>query len=153
MEEEKEISKNGQEHGKADVGKRIIAAIIDGLIGFIPAFVPVIGGIAASAYLLTKDALPFIIAKNDEWKGKSVGKKLMGLKVVELNGQEIDILVSCKRNITLAIGSISAIFIVLVVIGGPIQLILGIIELILVITDLKGLRLGDRIANTQVVNA
>lgn len=154
MEQDKEISGAVEEYEKADLAKRIIAAIIDGLIGVVPTFIPVIGAIAGAAYILTKDAIPYIIAKDEEWKGKSVGKKLMDLKVVELSGQEVDIATSCKRNITIALGSILAVVPILGWLAAAVVApIIGIIECILVLVDDKGRRIGDKIADTQVINA
>lgn len=144
---------SGGDYAKADLGKRILAAIIDCLIAVVPMFIPVIGAIAGAAYILTKDAIVYVIGKNEEWKNKSIGKKLMGLKVVELSGQDVDIMVSSKRNITIAIGSILAIIPILGWIAAVmVAPIIGIIECILVLTDPKGRRIGDKIANTQVVN-
>ena len=69
---------------KATAIQRFVAAFIDGLVGNVPvwllAFVSyslgMVGYAIAIAYLLTKDALPFL-------EGQSIGKKLMGIKVIK----------------------------------------------------------------------
>ncbi|MEW6227992.1 MAG: RDD family protein [Bacillota bacterium] len=138
---------------KADLVKRFVAALIDGLIGSVPAFiVPILGGLVGAAYTLTKDALVFELTKDVQWKNRSIGKKLMGLQVVNLGGGDVDMTVSVKRNITLAIGSIVAIVPVLGwVVGGVVGGVLGLIEILLVLADAGGRRLGDKFANTQVI--
>ncbi len=73
---------------KATPLQRFIAAFIDGIIGNVPALllmlvsvklVP-IGYIILIGYLLTKDALP---ATGGYLGGQSIGKKLMGIKVIK----------------------------------------------------------------------
>ncbi|MGE5593335.1 MAG: RDD family protein [Betaproteobacteria bacterium] len=138
---------------KADLGKRFVAALVDGVIAAILALViPVLGGLLGAAYTLTKDALMFQLTKDPQWKNKSVGKKILGLQVVELGGGDIDITASAKRNLTLAVGSLlSAIPLVRLVAAPLIGGVLGLIEIVLVLTDAAGRRLGDRWANTQVI--
>ncbi|MCR4402705.1 MAG: RDD family protein [Firmicutes bacterium] len=142
-------------HPKADLGKRFLAALIDGVIsGVLSMVIPVLGGLLGAAYTLTKDALVFQLTKDTQWKNKSIGKKLMGLQVANLAGGDVDVSMSVKRNVTLAVGPLFAAlpplgFLLAPLIGG----ILGFIEVVLVLTDADGRRLGDRWANTQVVLA
>ncbi|MFO8060250.1 MAG: RDD family protein [Bacillota bacterium] len=140
---------------KADLLKRFIAALIDGLIGAVPSMIPVIGPIIGSAYILTKDALIYELTQNEEFRNRSIGKKLMSLEVSAL-GEEgtIDWSLSIKRNIPLAIGSIIAIIpIIGTIIGGLVALVIGIIEAVLVLTDSSGRRIGDKFAETQVIES
>jgi len=73
---------------KATPVQRFVAAFIDGIIGNIPFWVllmvsynlATVGYVIAIAYFLTKDALP---ATNGYLGGQSIGKKLMGIKVVK----------------------------------------------------------------------
>ncbi len=147
-----QTGKNAVEAEKADLFARAVAAIIDGLIAGLMALVPFVGFIASAAYMLFKEALMYRITGEDIWKNKSIGKKLMKLEVTYQEGDLVDLAVSAKRNLPLAIGSIIGIIPVLGWVIGPIVgLIVGIVEIILVLTDKLGLRMGDRWANTRVV--
>ncbi len=146
------VKENVVEMKKADLFARAVALIIDGFIAGLMALVPFVGFIASAAYMLFKEALMYRITGEDDWKNKSIGKKLMKLEVVYLEGDLIDLSVSAKRNLPLAIGSIIGIIPILGWVIGPIVgLIVAIVETILVLTDKLGLRIGDRWANTQVV--
>lgn len=139
---------------KADLTKRFIAALIDGIITSIVAVIPVIGAIIGAAYTLTKDAIMFQVTKDAQWKNRSIGKKLMGLEVISSSGADIDLQASCMRNWPLAIGTVIMIVpIIGWIIGGLVAFGLGILELILVLTDAKGRRLGDKVGNTMVVES
>ena len=63
----------------ASVGSRIAGYLIDLVIIVVVSFIPVAGWIAAPAYMLTRDALPFL-------DGQSIGKKLVGIRAVDRNG-------------------------------------------------------------------
>ncbi len=140
-------------HPKADLGKRFVAALIDGVIaGILTVVIPILGGLLGAAYTLTKDALMFQLTKDAQWKNRSVGKKVMGLQVVNLGGGDVDMTISLKRNVTLAIGSLLAAIPLLGLLVAPlIGGVLGLIEIVLVLTDAAGRRLGDKWANTQVI--
>lgn len=97
------------EYKKAGLIERIIAALIDGIIASILIYVPILGGIAGTIYILTKDAIAFEITKNPDYKNRSIGKKIMGIEVVNFDGQDVDWIVSLKRNLPLAIGNVIAI--------------------------------------------
>jgi uncharacterized RDD family membrane protein YckC len=140
------------EYLKADMFSRFMAAIIDGIIGWTVVIIPFIGGIIGSFYLLFKDGLMYKIIDDDEWRNRSIGKKLMNLQIQTKENKTVDLALSAKRNIPLVIGSIIAIIpVVGWIIGGIIGLIFGVIEFILLMIDKKGRRLGDRWADTQVV--
>ncbi|MDI6638287.1 MAG: RDD family protein [Bacillota bacterium] len=138
---------------KADLGKRFVAALIDGVIaGILTVVIPILGGLLGAAYTLTKDALMFQLTKDAQWKNRSVGKKVMGLQVVNLGGGDVDMTISLKRNVTLAIGSLLAAIPLLGLLVAPlIGGVLALIEIVLVLTDAAGRRLGDKWANTQVI--
>ncbi|MGE5588561.1 MAG: RDD family protein [Clostridia bacterium] len=142
-------------HPKADLGKRFVAALIDGVIsGILAVVIPVLGGLLGAAYTLTKDALVFQLTKDAQWKNRSVGKKLMGLQVANLAGGDVDMPISLKRNVTLAVGPLLAAIPLLGLLVAPlVGSILALIEIVLVLTDADGRRLGDRWANTQVIAA
>lgn len=142
------------EHTKADTTRRILAALIDSFIAWIPAMIPVVGALVSIAYMLTRDAIMYEFTKQDDWRNRSIGKKLMGIEVVRLDGSQVDFTAAIRRNIPLSIGNIIAIIpIIGWILGGLIGFIFGIIELILALTDKDGRRLGDRWGNTQVVTS
>jgi len=137
---------------KADMGKRILAVLIDAVLAIVIGFIPFIGGLVAAAYWLVRDGLEI-----DFMDQRSIGKKLMKLRPVTLDGTPMDIMASAKRNWMFALGGVGQVFL-WTLIGIPIALLLwfvafllGILELILVITDDEGRRLGDKIANTMVI--
>jgi len=139
---------------KADLFPRFIAALIDGVIGWVFVVIPIVGPIISSLYILLKDALPYQILKEDKWKNKSLGKDIMDLEVNYNQGDLVDTTISAKRNIPLTIGSFIAIIPVLGWVIGPIVgLIFAIIELILIFSDNNRQRLGDRWAGTTVIKA
>ena len=118
---------------KADVRKRLCAATIDGLMVVTACVLywnsdVVLYLAAGSAYLLFRDAL----------KGQSIGKFLLGLVVISLEtGRPSSLAGSVRRNALLLLpgANIVAIF----------------LEAGTVIRDPQGQRLGDRLAQTQVV--
>ena len=141
---------------KANLARRFIAALIDGVIaGILSSVIPFIGFLLGAAYTLTKDAIVFELLKNNDFKNKSIGKKLMNLEVVLVEGEgNIDWVISVRRNIPLAIGTVIMVIPVIGwVVGAIVAAILGIIEIILVLTQPGGKRLGDKIAHTQVIDS
>jgi uncharacterized RDD family membrane protein YckC len=120
---------------KADVRKRAGAAIADGLLLLTCA---VLSGTQDSmlflaigaVYLLLRDAL-FI-------PGQSVGKFLFGIRVISLNhGRPCSRLQSAQRNFILVVPGLN------IVAAG--------LETMAVTRDPQGQRLGDMLANTQVI--
>jgi uncharacterized RDD family membrane protein YckC len=138
---------------KADLGKRFIAALIDGLLAGVVSFVPFIGGIVGGAYMLVRDGLDLDFAKR-----RSIGKQLMKLRPVRLDGQAMNLETSLKRNLPLCIGYVGSIFMIIPLLGWAIAIILGlvgvvvaVIEVIKVLTDPEGRRFGDVFAGTKVI--
>ena len=77
-----------------------------------------------------------------------------------LDGSPMDITASVKRNWMFALGGVVQLMLWIPFIGWllviPVALVafaIGIVELFLVITDPEGRRLGDKIANTKVIEA
>jgi uncharacterized RDD family membrane protein YckC len=139
--------------GKADLGKRIIAAIIDAVVGAVLGLIPVIGWLIGSAYWLLRDGLDV-----DFMKQRSLGKKVMKLRPVRLDGGPMNLETSVRRNWPFAIGGIAAFIMIIPVLGWILGALLaliglgvGIVEIVLVITDPEGRRLGDKTAATKVV--
>lgn len=138
--------------GKPDLGKRAIAALIDAVLAMVIGFIPAIGGIIATAYWLVRDGLDVEFMDH-----RSLGKKVMKLRPVTLDGAPVDIMTSMKRNWMFALGGIAGFF-AMTIIGlvvaiplGLIAFVLGIVELVLVITDAQGRRIGDKTAGTRVI--
>ncbi len=139
--------------GKADTGKRVVAAVIDCIVAAILNAVPTIGGLVAAAYWLLRDGLDITFMDR-----RSIGKRVMKLRPVRLDGRPVDIETSARRNWMFALGGIvwflKYIFILGWLLIGPVLLaaiVLGIYELYRVITDPQGRRLGDAMAGTKVV--
>ncbi len=129
---------------KASVLKRVVAKLVDWLIAWVLAlFFPPVGVVLGMVYLAVADGLQ---------KGQSLGKMVFGLDVVKQDGSPCDLRSSIFRNIPFvliylfyALGFLG--WILLVVVGLPILLI----ELWLIYVDDQGERLGDRIADTHVI--
>jgi len=138
--------------GKAEIGKRFIAAIIDAVIALAIGFIPIIGGLVATAYWLVRDGLDI-----DFMDHRSLGKKVMKLRPVTLDGGPVDIMTSMKRNWMFAligVAQLLAYTIIGLLIAIPLALLvfaIGIVEVVLVLTDSEGRRLGDKFANTKVI--
>ena len=107
---------------KADISTRLIAYLIDAVIVTIGAIFCILPGLA---YFIIRDAL---------WDGRSVGKKVMGLQVINKDTRTpCKTMESVMRNISLMIP------------------IFGIIDGLMVFIDPEGFRFGDKWANTIVI--
>lgn len=153
-------------HAKADLVKRFLAVLIDGLLagaiafvfGLFGTFMSGIGTLVGAFYILVRDGI-----ETPYTDGRSVGKKLIGLRPLRLDGGPMTVETSVRRNWTLAAGSlVSGVGSVLAgmglgLLGWPIMLLggavglLGLVEAVLVLVDKDGRRLGDKTADTQVV--
>ena len=119
---------------KADVKRRVLAAIIDGqlvmtccVLYWTSHFLWYLA--AGAAYLLFRDAI----------RGQSVGKFVVGLVVVSLeHGRPCSPADSVARNLLLLIPGANVVALFL--------------EARAVVRDPQGQRLGDRLAQTQVIN-
>ncbi len=144
--------------GKPDTVKRFLAMLIDGIIAtvlgaVVGMIIPIPGGIVGGAYYLIRDGLDV-----DFMKQRSLGKKVMKLDVVRLDGKPMDLETSVKRNWMFGFGAASSILIyipilgwLLILVGGPIALCLGLYECYKVLTDKEGRRWGDTLAGTMVI--
>ncbi|MER3455672.1 MAG: RDD family protein [candidate division GAL15 bacterium] len=140
---------------KADLGKRLVAGLIDGLLAAGVSFLPVVGGIAAVLYMLLRDGLEVEFMDR-----RSIGKKLLKLRPVRLDGQPMDLTASARRNLSLCVGYVGTILTVIPLLGWGLAMLLGlaglalvVVELVLVLADPEGRRMGDRWAGTRVVEA
>ena len=138
--------------GKADLAKRFIAAVIDAVIAIVIGFIPIVGGLVGAAYWLLRDGLDI-----DFMDHRSLGKKVMKLRPVMVDGKPLDMVGSIKRNWMFALGGVAqmlAFTIIGLIIAIPLALLalmIGIVEAILVLVDPEGRRLGDKIAGTKVI--
>ncbi|MCG2726446.1 MAG: RDD family protein [Elusimicrobia bacterium] len=129
-EQPQEQSTNRQ---KANLGKRFAALLIDIGCCFVVAFIPILGWIAGFIYTFVKDGIDFGGLDN-----RSIGKKVMGLRVINTEtGLRCNYKDSALRQI---------LFIIPIV-----NMLIALIEIVLVISDDKGIRLGDKIAKTMVI--
>ena len=118
---------------KADITRRLCAAMTDGLIVAVAYVVYWSSGrilylAAGAAYLLLRDAM----------RGQSIGKVLFGLVVVSLEtGRPASFATSARRNALLLLPGANVVAVFL--------------EPLTILRDPQGQRLGDRLAQTQVV--
>ena len=148
-EAEEAVEEKVVEYKKADVFKRFVAYLIDTILASVVSLIPVVGGLVAGTYMLLRDGFDFM-------QNRSLGKMAVNLKpIVVKTGANCDLQTSAKRNWPFTIGYflvaipvVGWIFAVLLCIP---LLIYVIIEAVLVFTDEKGLRFGDKMAGTQVI--
>ena len=128
------------------VGRRAVAVIIDGILLMIVgwALAAVMGGSTATGFNLggAPAAVFFLIAfayfvVMEKTQGATLGKKLMGLKVVRENGEPMDWGASVIRNILRLIDGFA----------------FYLVGAIVVWVSKKKQRLGDMAAKTLVVRA
>ncbi|WP_156916013.1 hypothetical protein [Desulfatirhabdium butyrativorans] len=141
---------------KADPVKRMLAFLVDGAIAAGLCLIPYLGHILAGVYLLLRDALPIPVLEN-----KSVGKKLFALGLIKpqtTQGGQEDYLMSIKRNWMFALGPLIYFLVFIPVLGWLLDLVLvggsvliSIIETVLIFSDPQGIRIGDKLAGTQVI--
>ncbi len=136
----------------AGVAARVGAAVIDSLIGSALFFVPVLGGLYGIFYMLSRDALIYKLTGYEEWRSRSIGKKLMNLRIEKEDGSSVDMKTSVRRNLTLIPGRVVGVIPVLGWVLGPLlgTIVKGI-ELFILTSDPEGIRLGDRLAGTKVI--
>ena len=139
--------------GKPDTGKRIVAAVIDCVVAVVLNFIPAIGGLVAAGYWLVRDGMEI-----DFMDRRSIGKKVMKLRPIRLDGQPMDIDTSARRNWMFALGGVAWFLKSIPIFGwlllpivGLAALALGFYELYRVISDPQGRRLGDTMAGTKVI--
>lgn len=130
-----------EEQRRAGLLLRTAAKIIDFiLIAAVMEIIPRAGFFAGLMYLLLGDGL---------FDGRSIGKKLLKLKVVEAgNASPCTFKDSILRNSTLGLGFILG---AIPLIGWVFILVAAAVEFILTLGSSDGMRLGDEIAGTTVV--
>jgi uncharacterized RDD family membrane protein YckC len=138
---------------KADLAKRFIAALIDGVVAAALSFIPLVGSIAGAAYMMLRDGLEL-----DFMDGRSIGKKVMKLRPVTDNGSKMSIETSIRRNWMFGLYAFHGILVFIPILGWLLMIILsiagmliGLFEVFKVLTDTEGRRLGDNMAGTKVI--
>ncbi|NNE10499.1 MAG: RDD family protein [Gemmatimonadetes bacterium] len=141
---------------KADPVKRFLAVFIDGLLAamlslILGVVIPVLGfflgALLGAAYMLVRDGLTLEFMDQ-----RSLGKKLLKLRPVRLDGSRLELNDSMKRNWVFAVpNALQAIPILGQILGGLLGMVLGLVECILVLTDPEGRRWGDKLADTRVI--
>lgn len=134
---------------KADLTKRCVAALIDFLLAAAVSLIPLFGGILGALYILCRDGLEL-----DFMNRRSIGKTLLKVRAVRDDGEPVDLVTSMKRNLPFALAPIVSIVPILGWLLAPVvATVIGVIELVLVLVDDRGQRLGDRLADTIVIDS
>ena len=145
---------------KPDHLKRFLAQLIDGIIAavvfwgliFVTLFSTVgiiLGVLLAAGYFLVRDGLDL-----DFMKGRSLGKKIMKLRPVRLDGEPMNIETSVKRNWMFGASWLSALPFGLLssLLGFAITVVI-LYECYKVLTDAQARRWGDEMAGTRVIES
>ena len=136
----------GSRYPKAELLPRLLARVTDFILAsFFPMSIPQGGWILAVLFLLFADGM---------FRGQSPGKKLLGIKVVHVTtGLEGDYRESALRNFPF---SLVLLTVLIPTVGQHLLWALGPVLLVYegwrVVSDKLGLRVGDLLAQTQVVD-
>jgi uncharacterized RDD family membrane protein YckC len=121
-----------------------------------------LASLAVFAYILGRDVL---------LQGRSLGKKTQDLKVVGASGGPVTLEESARRNALFGIGStlgavaatlqlvpclgdaVTCLLMPLWVLGILFSFVAAIVEIVMIIQDPAGIRMGDKFARTRVVRA
>lgn len=137
--------------------ERVVAALLDGIIasGLIALLGGPPGALLGAAYLVVRDGVDV-----GPFRFRSVGKYVMGLGLVRLDGRPVSLETSVQRNWMLGLLFVAGLFVVVPIVGGALASLLSLLGLALVLfetynvlTDPAGRRWGDRLGNTKVVEA
>lgn len=152
----------------ADAGVRFFARLLDSIGYFVVnAIIAVPFGFGAAvtgngdigvgaALLLGVVGLALLFANEvlaTEAIGGTLGKKILGLKVVNSDGSDVDRSVAFRRASPYLILSLIGLVPLLGILGGLVSFVLAIVGLIMLFTDDERRLPWDRIADTRVVKA
>ncbi len=149
MSEKKNVNGSDRpEYPKADIIHRAVARFADFVIaGVLVALLPgILGIVTATGYLLIADGL---------LRGQSLGKRLAGIKVVNRrNRSDAGFRESIGRNLPFAVVVVFLVFPLFgwILFGLGSVFVIGF-EFYMSWTDRLGLRIGDVLVETQVVDA
>jgi uncharacterized RDD family membrane protein YckC len=137
-----ESSEGVKSYPKANTLNRYLAKFIDVLIAVgLSKLLPPVGFFAGLLYIIIADGF---------FEGQSIGKKLIGLRAIVLSeGKKTGFREAIIRNIPFAIAYTLCL---IPYVGWLLAIIIIGLEGILVIGNEKGLRIGDEIAKTQVID-
>lgn len=131
---------NTPEHGKAGILNRFVAKVIDLIVAAaFSKLLPPVGFFAGLTYLLIADGF---------FDGRSLGKKLIKLRIIKTDGELCTYKDSILRNLTIAVGYI---LFFIPYVGWLLTLIVYSVEGLIIIGNEKGLRIGDELAKTHVI--
>jgi len=142
----------GLDFQPAALDKRLVAALIDFIIGAFVSAVPILGSLAAATYWVVRDGLEI-----DFMNHRSIGKAIMKIRPVRPDGSYTSIEDSIRRNwmfapaalIPFLVYSVVGAFLVLPMI--LLVLVISGVEIYLVVNDPLRQRLGDKVADTIVI--
>lgn len=128
---------------KASLLLRVMAKMVDFIvIATLVKSIPQVGHLAGLIYLLISDGL---------FDGRSLGKKIIKLKVISLSsGTHVSFKDSLMRNITLVL---PLLLLKIPLIGWIFIILMLSLEFLLMLGNAEGMRLGDDLANTKVIEA
>lgn len=137
---------------KARIGKRLMAWIIDDVVGILmPVMAGVIGVVTSHGKLTVVNvalliasvvwAIYYNFTKDGHDNGRSIGKRAMGLMVVNI-----------KTNEPCSMGESSLRALMLGVLNA-VPFVGGLIEPLVMLVQADGRRVGDMVAETQVIDA
>ncbi len=161
-------------YAKADLARRFGAAALDGLAAAVVALLLSILGrplgvqgaffglglLLGAAYFAVRDGLA-----HPRLDHRSLGKQILGLRPVRLDGLAMSLKTSARRNATLAaafvvfglaylaegVGLTHILLANTLVYLSWLAALLAAAEAVLVVTDKEGRRIGDKYAGTQVI--
>lgn len=137
----------------ASLDRRFLAAFIDGVVALVAGFVPAVGWLLAMTYWLVRDGL-----ETELMDQRSLGKRLLKIRPVRLDGAPTDVTDSIRRNwmfsptgVIQYLGIGFGFGLLLAVPLAILWLMFAGVEVYLVLTDPEGRRVGDKIAGTVVI--
>src|SRR3989337_387564 len=129
-----------EEYHKAGILNRFVARVIDLIIAAaLSMLLYPVGFFAGLTYLLIADGF---------FDGRSLGKKLINLRTVKSTGELCTYKESILRNLTVAAGYL---FFFIPYVGWLFTLAIFVVEALVIIGNEKGLRIGDELAKTIVI--
>lgn len=150
--------------------RRFAAAFLDAALALLLALVPAaltpgvwkgrmfgVGLLLGAVYLLFRDGIPYA-----EWGARSFGKRWLGIRPYLPHGGDLTWQISARRNAT--VGGAALVPALIFLVGGYklvpfanviiwLSILVLVAEAALVAVDPVGRRLGDRLADTRVVEA
>ncbi len=138
------------ESRRSALARRAGAFFVDLLVvGFLFAIFNFLGPVLAAAYVAFRDGLEIA-----PFRGRSLGKAALGLRVADSGGESCDARCSLARNWILAVPCLIGVIPILGWIGMPVLgSLVVLVETIFALVSPEGRRFGDELAGTRVVTA